>query len=380
MRIESARLMQGSSPKLPPELWAKVLGKLPQKDLLTARLVSRDFVSISLLSHLKLSAQLNSENAVNSLALFVCRHLQQRSSPELQVTIRNLDLTDVYNMPIMLACSCANLRHLKCAARLDLNDASTYLRILPSGLQSLKLHVPAELVEDTAWHRLPHLTLLELTLYARPRSKVKSSLAALSSLRTLCLNFDGCIPRRRSDGRFYKQLEIASFTHATLTGLKVNVDLFADGCKFAQSLPCLETCAVDLTDVPEGLYDTLIDRLTIMSSPGQEYHLDVQRLLCKCLTIHCSPGDLGWSLSGLLLLPLTNRFELLQRHPSSPFPSDDPIELEGTFEELKQLLEKLEANFTVPVRLRMLGHGGTVTLVNLRGNGHAVACMCPQCR
>ena len=367
--------MQRNAPKLPPELWAKVLSKLPQQDLFTARLVSKDFVPISTLPSLDLSWAPLTRDTTTSLMIFVSRHLQQQPSPELRVTMRNRDPWDSCNMPIMLASSCANLRHLTINACLGLHDARSYLRVLPSGLRTLNVNVPAELMEDTAWHRLTNLTSLQLNLDFTSRSRIGSTLASLSSLRALGLKVFTPQTKYREDGSVLgPRLEIASFAHPALKSLDINVDLFADGFNVKQSLPCLRSiCVSQMAPLPRWLQDTCIDNLTIKGSSLQLRSVDMRRLLCKRLTAFCTVWNHSWELSKLLLLPATTKFELLR-------PDRAPIELKGTYEELKQLMQKMQANFDVPVQLRMRKDAKTEKLVELCGNGHPLACLCSECR
>ena len=217
--------MQGSSANLPLELWIRVLGHLSLKDLLAARLVSKNFVPISSLPNLSLCVGALSKGAMASLMLFLYRHFQQQLSPKLLLTIRNQDPKDSLNIPIILGSGCANLRELKVTACLGLDDAHSYLQVLPGSLEHLDVHVPAQMIEDTAWRHLQNLTSLKLRLNAPRYLKSGSALATLSSLRSLHLDLITSRDRGIINHIVCKRLEAAGFMHSTLTGLEVKMCL-----------------------------------------------------------------------------------------------------------------------------------------------------------
>ncbi len=193
--------MQNQSPKLPPELWARVLSKLPQKDLLTARLVSKDFAPIHRMSGLSLHWHPTSVQGISSLKLFVFRHLQQTTSPVLQVTI---EINPQKLTAMTLAYTCARLQQLKIKDRLLQPDSEALLRLLPAGLRSLYLRIPVQLLRDSAWRRLSNLGQLNLLLSSSPGSPASdcAGFNAMTSLQHLTIAFDRLQSRHMSSRAF----------------------------------------------------------------------------------------------------------------------------------------------------------------------------------
>ena len=69
----------------------------------------------------------------------------------------------------MLAGICANMRSLSCSNLiLEVSMAQTCLRVLPPGVPSLELYVPAAIVHDVAWGRLGCLEVLQLNFPPSP--------------------------------------------------------------------------------------------------------------------------------------------------------------------------------------------------------------------
>lgn len=88
------------------------MGHLELTDLLTARLLCKDFVPMSLLKALRMTWAPEDVAQASSLMLFVSRHCSLPSSPEVHVTIGNFEYDALAWPGVMLACSCGNLRSL----------------------------------------------------------------------------------------------------------------------------------------------------------------------------------------------------------------------------------------------------------------------------
>ncbi len=203
---------------LPDEVWARVLSKLPQKDLLQAHLVSKDFVRLNQLSQMELDWRIESSSAASSLALFVRRHLRHQQSPKLNIHIsKPLEIT----LSVSLACDCAHLQRLDILENFTLLQAEACLRMLPCGLLHLALSAPSALLDDRSWSSLTALTSLHLSLPEKsPFLASGTGLALAHSLGELSLSMAGV-------GSYEARLlRAATFSHECITWLTLDTDFF----------------------------------------------------------------------------------------------------------------------------------------------------------
>ncbi len=352
-----------------------MLSRLPQTDLLIARLVSKAFIRLEQIPKLKLEWQMSSPSTASSLALFVTRHLKQPGSAKLDVTISSSDKSLV-QMGITLACDCAHLQRLKCNGELSLLQAQSSLRMLPTDLHRLSLLTQPAMMDDPAWSRLTALTSLELLF---PKARLSSlasgtGLALLTKLEILSLGFQNSAD---ADITSQQRLKAATFSQASITTLELSANM-VQGRLDLKQFPRLEQIYFNGNlPVPFWMESQQVKTIELWQM-SQLASVDIQKLLCKQLRAYPVPGDPAWKLSDLLLLPMLEKFELCRLlHQHSPS-QRSPALLQGSLQEHRRLLDKVEVQLHVPARLRT-ANDQSADCVSLAKNGHAGICRCEEC-
>ncbi len=360
---------------LPDELWAQVLYKLPLKDLLTARLVSKNFIRLHQIPKLELDWQMSSPSTASSLALFVSRHLKQPGSAFLEIFIQSVD-QGLLQMGITLACDCAHLQRLDCKGEhLTLLQAQISLRMLPTTLVHLSLHTLPAITDDTAWSRLTALTFLELVFPLESLSPALASgtgLALLTKLETLTLG----TAEEDADHTSLPQLKAAIFRQASITLLAVTTNMF-EGRSDLKHFAKLEDIRFNGTlPVPTWMEGQQVKVMELwqMSQLGS---VDLQKLLCKHLRSYPEPCDPAWKLSDLLLLPNLEKFELCSSL-ENPSHKHCPAVLQGSSQEHRIFLDKVQVQLHVPAWLSR-ADDESADGRDLAKNGHAAICRCKEC-
>ncbi len=363
--------LQSGLAYLPDELWAQVLCKLPQEDLLTARLVSKNFVRLHQIPKLNLEWCMSSPSTASSLALFVARHLRQPCSPTLEITISSSD-KGLVQTGIILACDCAHLQQLDCKGELTLLQAQSSLRVLPTSLVRLLMFTPPAMMDDTAWNRLTSLTSLELVFPLECPSGLASGtgLSLLTQLESLDLGVDDAKHTTRH------LLDAATFRHGSITSLELSADILQGGLDL-QHFPKLEAIYFNgLLPVPAWMEGQHVKSLELWQT-SQLASVDISKLLCKQLRGHPEIYDPAWKLSDLLLLPNLETFELC-RLGQDPPDKHSPALLHGSSQEHRSLLDKIQVQLHVPARL-CRADDQSADGVDLAKNGHAAVCRCKEC-
>ena len=368
--------------KLPDELWAQVLAKLPLPALLSARLVSKSFVLLSQLPEKALEWQVRSDRAATSLTLFLSRHLMQPMSPHVDLVLSSTeDQKGFEQMQLVSACTCANLRQLDVLDDLNLDQAQALVRMLPASVVQLDISTPAAIIEDSSWSRLTALTCLKIWVRGCQTDSVSCSrLTDLVSLETLVFmaQADPLEPSRTEREHQRKRvLDGCSFMHTNLKVLQLAHDPFRGGLNLAQ-LPALQTVHLSARlPVPAWLQNQQFPILSLESSCQLE-NINTHTLMCQCLSVIWGGGSRPWKLAQLLHMPHLKRLRICALQAPTTVNSNIAVRLEGSCKLHRGLLQNLEACFLVPVVLDAPQPGGWVQ-VALKGNGHSFACMCLTC-
>lgn len=346
------------------------MGHLELSDLLTARLVCKEFVPMSLLKALHMTWAPDDVDQASSLMLFVSRHCSLPSSPEAHVTIGNFEFEGVAWPGIMLACSCTNLRSFVCTEiELDLSAAQACLRLIPPTLECLEIAAPAELVDDASWARLTSLRSLELLWpeVSAPSALPGKGLAELSSLRKLVFHnvpgADRLLGESFSVGGPMGELKTLTFARNPFRGRPNLLEL-----------PALRDIAVPSDEELPGWLEGQDFHTLSLDSRRQLRGVNVARLRCRRLEIsHCT-GDRPWKISELLEMPCLKALSVKgDRRLSSP------VAFTGTEQEYKKLT-RLAVDFRPYAELLVKEHGSEKYNVRLRRNGHARICLCAACK
>ncbi len=357
---------------LPDELWAQVLCNLPQEDLLTARLVSKNFIRLHQFPELKLEWQMSSPSAASSLALFVSRHLKQPGSANLEITISSSD-KGLLQTSMMLACECAHLQRLRCNGELTLLQAQSSLRMLSTDLLRLSLFAPPAIMDDPAWSRLTALTALELQFPMERSSSLASGsgLALLTKLVTLDLA--SAEEGKEADHISNRQLKAATFGQASIRSLELTANI-VQGRLDLKQFPKLEEIYFNgPLPVPTWMEGQQVKVMELWQM-SQLARVDLQKLLCKHLRSYPEVNDPAWKLSDLLLLPILEKFELCRL---SEYRSYSAL-LHGSLQEHRRFLDKVQVQLHVPARL-CSDEDESDECWDLAKNGHAAICRCKEC-
>lgn len=378
--LKLALPVQISFEQLPADLWARVLCFLEAKDLLRARLVSKEFVPLSNMLELDVHWGSLPEAKGSSLALFVNRYCTSPTSLCMHVNITNAVDNVGIRIPVwprmMLAGSCSNLMHLTMpGSRLDLPAARTCLQLLPPTLECLGLDAPFKLIADPRLPKLQHLTCLQLSgHYTEPRVPPDCPAAGLLSLKALQVFVVWEEDRRgRLDGR--------SFSHPSLTKLELARNPFMTHLDLAQ-LPSLQVLSIFsyTHPIPAWLERQPFPRLELVSFQqlkGLESLVrgaDLKLVMCNEVEISDAANDAAWAVADLLCMPCLTRIESLATWDGSV---GSPVEIYGSFAEYHALLIKAELVLGHPLELKI---SDMHAVIPLRPNGHGVICVCSECR
>ncbi len=342
------------------------------RDLLNARLVSKEFVQLSSLESLTINLPPWNPNAIWSLMLFMSRHCNAAGSAKLNLTIYPFPEGAMYP-GIMLATSCANLSCLDCShEQLELSAAQTCLRLIPGSLGTLHLFTRAGIVEDDAWGRLTALRNLELkwSTVFRPVVYPGTGLMLLTRLSRLIFANNG--------GRMLDQLDGSRFEMSNLRSLTFHQDPFSGRPDLSKS-PNLEFIYAASTDsVPRWLKGQALKQLILQSS-SQLVTCDLLEMQCRQLDIYYREGDPSLDVSTLLALPSLKHFEV----KSWPEPMvKSPMQLRCLATDYHRFMNSrnLTMKLHVPVDL-FLQHSEkeAESRMRLRSNGHPQACRCSMC-
>ena len=366
---------------LPDSIWASVLGAVAVPDLLSARPVSTSLVRVGQLSELELAWCISSQ-AVGSIALFISWHCRQPTSPKIYINLRGSSGSDPF-ASIILACTCADLRHLQCrSSYLHISQAQACLGLAPAALTSLSLYGPAALIEDPVWSRLAALTWLELTFCNQHPSSIwkGTGLTTLSSLQALSF-------RLHDDDPSLGVINAAGFAQPSITRLEINSHPFS-GRLDLTSLPCLQAiCVFGGGSVPQWLQGLRFDTLKVWGIEQLD-PINPYKLCCKQLKLSygCGGDNLVWPLAVLLAMPRLAHIELGpwiidQESRASVVPTNGPkgfTSLAGSWRDYRRFLSRSSAEFMMTVKL-CSGSQALGGAVELRRNGHPVMCLCPLC-
>ncbi len=352
---------------------------LPQKDLLTARLVSKTFVCINQLPDLLLTWTLASPAAASSLALFIARHLKQQRSPNLDIRMPWIEGGNFIPLGIILACECAHLQSFdySLAEGLEHFEASNCLRMLPPSLGHLALATSPMLMDDRGWSRLNALTSLELHLPGQRPAKLAagSGLALLTNLKSLTLALQYW---PGFDNTYTKQLTAVGFRQASITSLRLDKNFFSGRLDLGQ-LPRLEELhfADPQFPVPRWLSGQKLKKLVLSAvDPSQFSRIDHRNLMCEEIWAHPLPSDAPWKLSDLLLLPNLVSFHICRMDDSVDSASMPPVRVHGSSQEHKRFIDKVRVKLHVAARLCTTDADSSI---DLGWNGHATICRCNEC-
>lgn len=381
--------------QLPDELWSKVLGHLPLRDLLTARLVSKAFVRLEQHAELDMSWGILNDRASSSLMLFVTRHLMQPRSPSVSILLHSCDGNDfAVRLQIMLACQCANLRQLRITRRLDQSLPQALLQMVPTTLQSLAMTTADAVLHEPALRRLTALSRLELTLWEEDAAPATGSfLAGLPSLACLSLNaYDPAFAEsdceRDDDGVTWPQTHLcaSSFSHPGITRLELEYDAFDDELKLAQ-LPSLQVLRVSGGTLPSWLQDQPFETLEITSGLQLTW-FHTQHLLCRRIQVVANDLSSPWQLTDFLEMPCLSELQFSsQVHGAIPpqileFKQRKLacIKMQGSCNDYRTLLRTVRVQCQDPVSLLIPDSAGLIcSAADLQRNGHSVACACSRC-
>ncbi len=347
---------------------------LSTKDLLNARLVSKNFVRLSELESLKVDAKASSIDAISSLMLFMTHHCAAAGSSRLDLTLHPFLGGSSYP-GIMLASSCANLQRLDCShAQLELSVAQACLRLVPANLNVLELLASASIVEEDAWRRLSSLYRLRLCWpkVAQPKVYAGTGLMLLESLRHLIIH-------RQQNVRGYltDKLDGSSFGTSNLRQLQFDLDPFASRPELSRC-PNLDIIyAANQEPLPCWLQRQQFDLLTLLSSAQIVSDMSCMLQCCR-LKVYYKDGMPRWELATLLQMPRLNHFCVYEWAPAM---AKSPMLLSGTAEQYYDLIaRKVQLTLKVPVDLCIStapdGCRGEVSKMN----GHTTVCLCASCQ
>ena len=363
--------------ELSSEALAIILSNLDLRSILTLRLASKHFSSLSHLRQLNIGYSADTPAADGSLALFLHRHCSSPDSPAIILRVERIQLQHWYILS--MACACTNLRVLKLLRQsLSVLEAKALVRLLPDCLEGLCLHTHAKILDDTGLPRLKCLTHLRLKWSSDlvddvdPVTYYGKGIACLPKLRQLIL-----VPDEESMQT--NILDAAQVRSASLQQLAISSTPFNGIPDIGASFPNLhDIWLMDGQAFPAWLNAQPIEHLKVYSSFFTE-PVCTSKLLCRSLDVYCRPEHFShiW-VKSLLDMPLLKHLKIeVGWHHTAQLLSQISLQPYLT------LLQKATVHVRGAVDLEVVAagiasmdHGAT----RLRQNGHCLMCLCTSCK